>query len=430
MSHPIYDPALLSLRKIRNKGTNAESTYNQNRRLILQMIKDAGVISRKALAEKTGLQLATITMIINEFLEIGIIQETGFIEGDRGRKIMGFGPVRDKFCTIVSRISVSYFTIGVYDINNENLYIDKVFMDTLQDIRKTCDAIAKEIKEVKKKFNDKTFLGVAIGIEGPFVIKDSYYKLPDPKSQDGYFDIGKVLSDKLSLPVIVNRQNNFAVYNLWMEESKNNHLGIFVNITISYTIECGIMINGEILNGSNGSAGLLGNVIFDHNLLTTLNDHCSSTTVLKRVHDSLKEYPNSVLNQIKGEINIRDVIKAFILDDPLAVEIFTDVGKWLGHMVASLTNLLNPDYILLGDELPQTERMQAIIREEARKFISPEIDLNLHMFILDFKSHRQAKIDPSLLGASRYIFDAFIQSIDFTEIDHDTLLSLKRNNDH
>ncbi len=421
MSHPIYDPALLSIRKIRNKGANAESTYNQNRRLILQLIKDMGVISRKTLAVRTGLQLATITMIINELLEKGIIQETGFIDGDSGRKIMGFGLIRDKYCTIVSRISVSYFTIGVYDIDNENLYIDKVFMDTLSNINRTCDAIAKEIKELKKKFSHKVILGVAIGVEGPFVIKDGYYKMPDPHSPDGYFDIGRVLSNKLSLPVIVNRQNNFAVYNLWMEENKSNHLGIFINITVSYTIECGIMVNGEILNGFNGSAGLLGKVLIDQDTPNTLNERCSSTYVLKRVHDSLKDHPESVLNQIKGEINIRDVIKAFILEDELAVEIFTDVGKYLGQIVASITNFLNPDHILLGDEIPQTERMHSIIENEARKYISPEVNLNFHMFILDFESHRQSKIDPSLLGASRYIVDAFIQSIDFTKIGNGTL---------
>jgi predicted NBD/HSP70 family sugar kinase len=421
VSHQIYDPALLSLRKIRNKGANAESAYNQNRRLILQLIKDAGVISRKSLAEKTGLKLATITLIINELLEKGIIQETGFIDGDCGRKIMGFGLVQDKYCTIVSRISISYFTIGVYDINNENLYIDKVFMDTLHDINKTCDAIAKEIKELKKKFNHKIILGVAIGVEGPFIIKDGYYKMPDSNSPDGYFDIGRVLSNKLELPVIVNRQNNFAVYNLWMEENKNNHLGIFINITVSYTIECGIMVNGEILNGFNGAAGLLGKVTIDQNAPTTLNDCCSSTYVLKRVHDSLKDHPKSVLNQIKGEINIRDVIKAFTLEDELAVEIFTDVGKTLGQIVASITNLLNPDHILLGDEVPQTQRMKDIIGNEARKYIPKEIDLNFHMFILDFESHRQSKIDPCLIGASRYIMDAFIQSIDFTENNKDQL---------
>jgi predicted NBD/HSP70 family sugar kinase len=421
VSHPIYDPALLSLRKIRNKGTNAESAYNQNRRLILQLIKDAGIISRKSLAEKTGLKLATITMIINELLEKGIIQETGFIDGDCGRKVMGFGLVRDKYCTIVSRISVSYFTIGVYDINNENLYIDKVFMDTLRDIDKTCDAIAKEIKTVKKKFQSKIILGVAIGVEGPFIIQDGYYKMPDPTQPDGYFDIGKVLSKKLSLPVIINRQNNFAVYNLWMEENKNNHLGIFLNITVSYTIECGIMVNGEILNGFNGSAGLLGKIVFEPNTGKTFNDLCSSKSVLQRVHDSLPQYPKSVLNQIEGEINIRDVIKAFIQEDELAVGIFTDVGRSLGQMIASLTNLLNPDHILLGDEIPQTERMRSIIEHEAKQYISPGVSLNFDMFILDFQSHRQSKIDPALRGASRYIVDAFIQSLDFTEISNDTL---------
>ena len=64
MRNSFVNPSLLSISKIQNRGSNAESVLNQNRRLILQTIKDAGVISRTQLTEKTGLEYATITIAV------------------------------------------------------------------------------------------------------------------------------------------------------------------------------------------------------------------------------------------------------------------------------------------------------------------------------------------------------------------------------
>jgi predicted NBD/HSP70 family sugar kinase len=418
MDNYFYNPALLSLTKIRDRGTNSENVLNQNRRLILQLIKDAGVISRKTLAEKTGLKLATITLAINEFLEKGMIEERGFIEGDSGRKIMGFGFASEKYCTIVIRISTSYIKIGVYDINNNNLFIKKIFLDTLSNINHTCELIANHIENLPSVIEHRKVLGVGVGVEGPFVLKDGYYKLPHPQSADGYFDIGKVLANKLKYPVFINKENNFAVYNLWKTKCKDKQLGIVVNITVSYAIECGIMVNGEIVNGCCGSAGLLGRVLIGENNLghgITVQDQASSTTVIKRVLDSLDQYPNSLLVLKRDDLNIRDVIKAFNLDDELAVAVFTDVGILLGRTVANLVNILNPDLIKIGDEIPATPRMQEIIENEARRYIAKDVSTNLFINIMDFESARDTKHDPSLLGASTYITDAFVQSLDFGE---------------
>jgi len=46
---------------------------------------ESSPISRVRLAQRTGLNKATITNIINEFLELGIVEECGKIQGERGR---------------------------------------------------------------------------------------------------------------------------------------------------------------------------------------------------------------------------------------------------------------------------------------------------------------------------------------------------------
>lgn len=416
MNYSFHNPSLFSLDKLQDHGTNAETIYNQNRRLILKMIKDNEVITRKEIVEKTGLKGATITIIINEFLDSGIIKKIGLMEGSSGRRVMGFRFASEDYCLIAIRVSVSYIKVGIYDFNNKNLYIKKIFFDTLRNINNTCDLIASEIDAARSVLEGKTVIGVGVGVEGPYVIKEGYYKLWQPYSSEEYFDLGKVLAAKIRLPIIVNKANNFAVYNLWKKETKSNQLGIYVNINVSYTIECGVIINGEIVNGCSGTVGLLGNFPVESKSgdVVTLNDVCSTGAVVKRVYEGLEEYPESSLQAVKDNLNIRDVIKAFMNGDELGVKVFTEVGVHMGKVVATVTNLINPDYIFLGDELPLNTRMYKIIEEEARKYCNKSINFNLHMENFNFERSRDSKLDPCLLGASTYVADAFLQSMRFT----------------
>jgi len=54
-------------------GINSNEMQKANRCLVLKILMENGSITRQKLSLKTGLHKATITNIINEFLEIGII---------------------------------------------------------------------------------------------------------------------------------------------------------------------------------------------------------------------------------------------------------------------------------------------------------------------------------------------------------------------
>jgi len=416
MDNSFVSPSLFSVSKIPNIGSNAESVLNQNRRLILHIIKDAGVISRKQITEITGLTLATVTIAVKSLQDKGLIEESGLIEGDMGRRIMGFSLSRSRYAIISIRMSPNYLKIASYDLKNNNLYIKRKFFDTLHDIVQTCEILEDEINEARSSIQERTLIGIALGVEGPFEIVDGYYKYPDPQSPSGYFDLGKFLYEKIKTPIIINRPSNFAVYHLWKKEGKSNPLGIFVHISVSYSIECGIIVNGQIINGSRGTAGDLGGIVVGNDNSGNpkyLAEHASSNYVISRVTNLLKEYPSSILALKKNDLNIKDIIKAFTLGDELALIIFSEVAKSLGVLIANIESLLNPDYIFIGDELPTTPEMKDLIIKEVMRNLPGHTTPNVFPIILENEDHPTPKEDPSLLGANSYILDAFIQSMEF-----------------
>lgn len=414
MYNRIYNPALFSLRKLRASGVNSESTLQQNRSLMLGLIKDRPGITRKELAQITGLKPATITIAINDFFDAGLIEKTGFTEGDSGRRLMGFRFIQDRFFTIAVRLNVSYLAIGLYNIRTENLFIKKIFMDTLKDIKATCEVIIKEIDQIKPLMNNRQIIGVGLAVEGPFILNNGYYKLINPKEPGGYFDLGNYLSKKTGFPVIINRENNFAAYAIWKEANLSNQLGIIVCISISYEVDCGVIINGEIVYGENGTSGLFGNlgVCFDdQNNIIPLSEKISSTATLKRVHELIGQYHDSILVAKINDLNIRDVIKAYYLNDALALAVYNEVAVYLGRAVSIIVNLLNPTQIVIEDEIPFDDRFMDSITKEVKKHIFGAIEPNITIDMN--RSQRLTQLDGTLMGASYYITDAFIETQNF-----------------
>ncbi len=74
---------------ITHKSINQERSQLINRALVADLLRQEGVCSRATLAQLSGLKQATITNIIGEFIECGLVVETGLMSGCKGRRSIG-----------------------------------------------------------------------------------------------------------------------------------------------------------------------------------------------------------------------------------------------------------------------------------------------------------------------------------------------------
>lgn len=405
----IHNPGFLAQSRLKNRGRNAETTQRENRALIVRLIKEAGTISRLELAELTGLQHATVTIIINGLLESGVIEKAGMVQGANGRRVMAFSIKSQQYCMIAVRITNRYIKVGVYDLNGDNLYIDKVFVNTLEDMYQTCRDTSEIILKSQSVIGDKKVIGVGIGVEGNYTIVDNEYAYFDDRKKEPIF-IGKEIHKQTGYEVLVNRGKNYSAYFYWNRYWKKP-LGTLIAINLGYSVEAGIVINGEILNGKDGRSGIIGNnqVGVDasgRNLY--LKDRVSAEHMLRKTKGLLKEYPNSVLQGIE-DLNIRDIIRGYQDGDDLSRRIYDDAAAYLGKTVASLVNLLNPDAIFIGDEVPADDNFLRVVRQTAEKYTENSLD----DVIRHHRVKRASQNDPALIGATEYLVAAAIETGEF-----------------
>lgn len=167
------------------------------------------------------------------------------------------------------------------------------------------------------------------------------------------FGLKHVLEEKTGRPVVLeNDANAAAMGEMWLGAARGYRNVIC--ITLGTGVGGGIILDGKLWRGTDGSAGEIGHTAVDpfSGLMCKCgNEGClevfaSATAIVRMANEDLPKFPQSILKA--EEITARRVYEAGLDGDELALTVFERVGTYLGVGVANLINLLNPEVIVIG----------------------------------------------------------------------------------
>ena len=101
------------------KSINQEKQQKINRTLVLRLVRQEKLVSRAEIAKLSGLQRATITNIVKELIELGIVVENGLLSGDKGRRSIGIRINGEKFCVAGVMVTREYFGVSLIGLSGE-----------------------------------------------------------------------------------------------------------------------------------------------------------------------------------------------------------------------------------------------------------------------------------------------------------------------
>ena len=132
-------------------------------------------------------------------------------------------------------------------------------------------------------------------------------------------------------------------------------------ITLGTGIGGGIVLGGRLQRGAHGVAGEWGHmrVVPDGRLCACGNRGCweqyaSGTALAATAREMVAGSPAAaghLLERVGGEpdrLTGEVVAEAAAAGDPLAAELIDDAGTWLGHGLADLAAVLDPDVVVIG----------------------------------------------------------------------------------
>ncbi|MDH3493730.1 MAG: ROK family protein [Acidobacteriota bacterium] len=167
------------------------------------------------------------------------------------------------------------------------------------------------------------------------------------------FDLVAALNEECRYPVIIeNDANAAAIGENWLGSSKDSDTSIMV--TLGTGVGGGIIIDGKILRGLDGTAGEIGHVSVEPNGLPCgcgsfgcLEQYASATAVINMALKAVESDPE--INPPPGRIHDAEtVFRIAESGEGWARDIFERQGFYLGIVVAGLINCLNPEVIVIG----------------------------------------------------------------------------------
>ena len=176
-------------------------------------------------------------------------------------------------------------------------------------------------------------------------------------AHNGVVPLAKMFSDRLGIPVALTNDANAAAIGE-MIYGVARGMKNFIMITLGTGVGSGIVINGQMVYGSDGFAGELGHVIVRRDgrpcgcgRKGCLECYCSATGVARTARELLESTDQpSLLRELEPEkITSLDVSIAAGKGDKLANDIYEFTGRMLGEACADFAAFCSPEaFIFFG----------------------------------------------------------------------------------
>jgi len=250
---------------------------------------------------------------------------------------------------------------------------------------------------------------VSIAVPGTVNVAEGVVvKAPNLPCLDG-FRLGAALESELDWPVTLeNDANAAAVGEMWQGAGQGYRT--LICVTLGTGVGGGIILDGKLWRGADGSAGEIGHIGVDPfgdvpcmcGSRGCLEVYASATAIVRMTREARPRYPNSVLHNTE-DLTSEKIYRAGKEGDELAIEVFRRMGVYLGIGLASLINVLNPEIVIIGGGLSNgwelfEQHMHQQIMERAFPIPARRVKI----------VRAQCGDDAGLLGAARLAFDELV----------------------
>ena len=340
--------------QIATQGTSREI----NRQIVLNLVRANQPISRADLARTMGVRRGSVSLLVSDLLESGLI-----VEGATGTTVRGRKPT---FLYIDSRRR----TVVAVDVRASQTYLmptdllgkplsGVVGFPTVRDPKALATALGMRIRALLAEEGGLAACeGVGVAIPG--MIEHSTMRvLHAPTLGWRNVDVLDLLTTAIGLPVhIENSGRACALAQLWaMHGGPSSSAGDFVFVSVSDGLGLGVIVRGELLRGRHNVAGEFGHVplTMDGPRCSCGATGCWEAYVANRA--TLARYFGRSAESDDGAppdervFTVEDLISRARRGDARARSAIQATGRYLGAGLVSVVNVFDPTRVYVGGEI-------------------------------------------------------------------------------
>lgn len=343
---------------------------------VLNEIRLGRARSRADLVAGTGLSRGVVAQRVAELLGRGLI-----VEGDTGPSTGGRPPRQLSFRADAGHVLVA--DLGATSIDVAVTMLDGRVLghaDEPADIAAGPDVALERVGELFDGLLASPLqppgrlLGVGIGVPGPVEFRTGRPISPSIMPGWDQFPIRERLTARYGAPVWVDNDVNVMALGEWRSGVAAGHENVIV-VKIGTGIGAGIISDGRLHRGAQGSAGDVGHIHVsdDRTIVCRCGNYgclealAGGEAIARDAEAAARAGRTARLASVletRGAVSAEDVARAASFGDPVALELLQTAGRRVGLMLASVVNFFNPSLVVIGGGVAQGgDAVLAAIRE-------------------------------------------------------------------
>lgn len=342
-----------------------ETSKEFNRRLVLNQIRQHGGIARSDIVRLTGLSKATVSAIVAELIETGLVVENGNQNSPVGRPRIALALVPDANFAVGAELTDEECRIVLVNLHAEPVRrVSRPVVTADLTVASLLPLLEACVAEATAGIDQSRIL--ALGVCIPGIVNSPQgvvtYSVIVPWQNVA---LGEALSTCFTYPVAVFSRGTAATWGeRWYGAGKAAENLLYIRIGSG--IVGGLVLHGQPYLGHHFGAGELGHVMVDPDGLRCRcgNRGCLATVattgaLLNRVRHLLHIVPSDTpADALRWKVQhqpdcltLADVVAAADTGNRVAIQAFAEVGRWVSIAAAAAVNLLNLEMLIVGGPL-------------------------------------------------------------------------------
>ena len=339
-----------------------------NRSVLLSSLFFEQPRSRQDLSDETGLSPASVSNVVRELIDDGIVVEAGSVDSDGGRPRVLLQVNPDYGYVIGVDVGEIRVRVELFDLTmTERAKADYPLDPSQHGVGVIVEAILAGLDTVltRSGVSPSAVLGIGVGVPG--IVENGPDGLVHGQSYGwDSVPLGRLLRSGTSLPLhIDNGATTMGQAELWFGAGRGAQHAVIC--LIGSGVGASIIAHGSTRRGSTSSAGewghttvVVGGRACRCGARGCLEAYVGAEAILDRYGSPLQATdPESALNALTEEA----------ATSARAAEVLEETAMYLGVSIGNLINLFNPERIIIGGwaGLLLGERLLPAIRVAARE---------------------------------------------------------------
>ena len=315
-----------------------------NRQIVLNYVRELGPISRAEIARETALQRSTISLIVDELTDHGLIEEvSGESTGGRPPSLLSLrtaGPV-----AIGVDLGTNHTVMATSDLAGRILSQEEFPTDPNADI--ATQTIVECARRVMQE-SGGTIEGIGISFPGWIDPETTRSFSPHFKWRD--WPIAEAVTQATALPVMIdNDANAAALAELWLGRPEIRKIRDFILVLVEAGLGTGIVFDGQIYRGEGGTAGEFGHMTIGTGgpvACAAGSTDCWEAFASERA--ALARYKKLSRQNDSNDIDFTKLVDLALRGEGNARNALKSTARYLGIGIANLIQGLAPETVILA----------------------------------------------------------------------------------